>query len=471
MTVAPSPVAPEEQESSCAQKCCAVLSASCKYIAIIILIIVYSCLGGRIFQILEEGSEEENCWDGKQKEQKARVRALKAIWTSWMEEEENMTALVYRMDDCLKEYRDAVMDIGGDYTNDECATAAWTWANAVLFSVTIISTIGYGHIAPVTWEGQIVCICYAVVGLPIFGVFLSLLGDLLADSFLNAYRKFTNKYLFCCGAADVEEDDDRTLPPSSAGFTTPDIRSPDLKSQFSPQEAKSNESEVLSQKVGRYNDSAASTITFHQIWPLAEGGSDVPKLGHLYDNPKHVARMDTFDSFRSGSSFYERTDLNHEDKPGLEAAKDEEGTDGEKDELEDSEQQQVQHWHPQPVILHGQDKHPEKEEETTVPLTVSLSLMVGYLGLGALLFGYFEGWSPIEGAYFSFITLSTIGFGDFVPGSSGVGAMGAELKMLCAAIYIMFGMALLAMCFNLMQEKVLRKLTWIAKRCKRTKTE
>ena len=80
MTVAPSPVAPEEQESSCAQKCCAVLSASCKYIAIIILIIVYSCLGGRIFQILEEGSEEENCWDGKQKEQKARVRALKAIW-------------------------------------------------------------------------------------------------------------------------------------------------------------------------------------------------------------------------------------------------------------------------------------------------------------------------------------------------------------------------------------------------------
>ena len=37
------------------------------------------------------------------------------------------------------------------------------------------------------------------------------------------------------------------------------------------------------------------------------------------------------------SSFYERTDLNHEDKPGLEAAKDEEeDTDGEKDELEDS---------------------------------------------------------------------------------------------------------------------------------------
>ena len=33
------------------------------------------------------------------------------------------------------------------------------------------------------------------MGLPIFGVFLSLLGDLLADSFLSAYQKFTNKYV------------------------------------------------------------------------------------------------------------------------------------------------------------------------------------------------------------------------------------------------------------------------------------
>ena len=45
------------------------------------------------------------------------------------------------------------------------------------------------------------------------------------------------------------------------------------------------------------------------------------------------------------------------------------------------------------------------------------------------MFGYFEGWSPIEGAYFSFITLSTIGFGDFVPGSSGVGAIGVSRSL------------------------------------------
>ena len=42
-------------------------------------------------------------------------------------------------------------------------------------------------------EGQIVCICYALVGLPIFGVFLSLLGDLLAKWFLIGYGKFSKR--------------------------------------------------------------------------------------------------------------------------------------------------------------------------------------------------------------------------------------------------------------------------------------
>ena len=51
----------------------------------------------------------------------------------------------------------------------------------------------FSYRIPIHREGQIVCICYAVVGLPIFGVFLSLLGDLLAEWFLNGYRKFSRK--------------------------------------------------------------------------------------------------------------------------------------------------------------------------------------------------------------------------------------------------------------------------------------
>jgi len=44
--------------------------------------------------------------------------------------------------------------------------------------------------------------------------------------------------------------------------------------------------------------------------------------------------------------------------------------------------------------------------------------MTGYIILGAFLFKYSENWEPLVAAYFCFITLSTIGFGDYVPGTS-----------------------------------------------------
>ena len=55
---------------------------------------------------------------------------------------------------------------------------------------------------------------------------------------------------------------------------------------------------MLSQKVG-CEDSAASAVTFHQIWPVGEVGDGAKTAPHIYDNPKHLAKMDTFESFRS----------------------------------------------------------------------------------------------------------------------------------------------------------------------------
>ena len=43
-------------------------------------------------------------------------------------------------------------------------------ANTTLFALTIVSTIGYGTLAPTTDEGRIFLIFYAILGLPICGV-------------------------------------------------------------------------------------------------------------------------------------------------------------------------------------------------------------------------------------------------------------------------------------------------------------
>lgn len=89
----------------------------------------------------------------------------------------------------------------------------------------------------------------------------------------------------------------------------------------------------------------------------------------------------------------------------------------------------------------------------TVPIYVSLLLITGYIALGALLFMLWEKeWTYLIGCYFCFITLSTIGFGDYVPGTS-LDAWNSQEKLVLCALYLLVGLALIAMCFDLMQEQ------------------
>lgn len=70
-----------------------------------------------------------------------------------------------------------------------------------------------------------------------------------------------------------------------------------------------------------------------------------------------------------------------------------------------------------------------------------------------------------RGLYCCFVTISTIGFGDVVPGSSKFDTTIGQLKMLVAAVYMVFGMALLSMAFNLIQEEMVGKFKWLGVKC------
>ena len=56
--------------------------------------------------------------------------------------------------------------------------------------------------------------------------------------------------------------------------------------------------------------------------------------------------------------------------------------------------------------------------QVAVPITLTLAVMISYICGGAVLFGEWEGWDFLDGFYFCFITLSTIGFGDILPGDA-----------------------------------------------------
>ena len=93
-------------------------------------------------------------------------------------------------------------------------------------------------------------------------------------------------------------------------------------------------------------------------------------------------------------------------------------------------------------------------ENVSVPIYVSLLLITGYILAGAMLFTFWENdWDFFIGAYFCFITLTTIGFGDYVPGTS-LDSWDSQQKLVLCALYLILGLALIAMCFDLMQEEV-----------------
>lgn len=63
-----------------------------------------------------------------------------------------------------------------------------------------------------------------------------------------------------------------------------------------------------------------------------------------------------------------------------------------------------------PLSLTGfEGSRGREEERIAVPIPLCILIMVAYISGGAVLFSLWEDWGFLEGAYFCFVTLSTIG--------------------------------------------------------------
>ncbi|XP_014638231.1 PREDICTED: potassium channel subfamily K member 17 [Ceratotherium simum simum] len=78
-----------------------------------------------------------------------------------------------------------------------------------------------------------------------------------------------------------------------------------------------------------------------------------------------------------------------------------------------------------------------------------LSGLLVFLLLPPLLFSHGEGWSHVEGFYFAFVTLSTVGFGDYVIGVDPSRRYPLWYKN-TESLWILFGMAWLALIIKLL---------------------
>lgn len=125
------------------------------------------------------------------------------------------------------------------------------------------------------------------------------------------------------------------------------------------------------------------------------------------------------------------------------------------------QQQQQQHFHNPSLNSYtnsylgngtGSSNHHKKPKQSAVPISICIMILICYITSGAALFHELQKWGVLESLYFCFTALSTIGFGDLQPKD--------ELGLYVASAYIIVGMAIVAMCFSLIQTEL---LIWLRK--------
>lgn len=88
----------------------------------------------------------------------------------------------------------------------------------------------------------------------------------------------------------------------------------------------------------------------------------------------------------------------------------------------------------------------EIDDEFNLPITLALTILVAYMLIGAAVFMVWESWEFFPAFYFVFVSMSTIGFGDIVPEK--------PIYMILSIVYLCFGLALMTMCINVVQDKL-----------------
>ncbi|XP_070567850.1 potassium channel subfamily K member 18-like [Ptychodera flava] len=151
------------------------------YIIIYFVLAAYIFLGALAFQVLESPNQQ----DTMNRVEYIRGQLLQKFRNACTLDNENWTSYVNGMmeefEDEMEEAFNKGMSLRRGYT--------WDYFASCFFCLTVVSTIGYGHMTPRTTAGRLLCTFYAVIGIPLYFLYLAKLGDLIATPLRNIYKR------------------------------------------------------------------------------------------------------------------------------------------------------------------------------------------------------------------------------------------------------------------------------------------
>ncbi|XP_032675265.1 uncharacterized protein LOC116846039 isoform X2 [Odontomachus brunneus] len=317
-------------------------------IAGLILVIIYCGLGAFVFRFVEGAFETFYKCGVK----RVKRDFLDSLWNySHNLREDDWKSMARKK---LMEFEEQLHTAHEAGVHSYSGQKNWSFLNAVGYCLSVITTIGYGHISPSTNTGRAITIVYAIFGIPMFLIILADFGKLFTRGikFLWAFVRrlyYTGSCRKVRGTVPVQE----VMKGVQLVYDLAKFRRP---SQMNPEEIEEMQKQQAQQQ------------------------------------PQTVLNLDA----------------NAPDSPGTPA-----------------------------LSAFAVD------DEFNLPISVAIFILLGYIFVGATLYYMWEDWGFFESFYFVFISMSTIGFGDYVPKH--------PIYMMCSIVYLVFGLALTSMCINVVQ--------------------